>query len=298
MAFKKAERKQKKLRMALGGPTGSGKTFTALKMARALGSRIAVIDTEHGASELYAGDVADFEIDKLVRFSPHDYIAALKGAAEFDVTIIDSLSHAWMGTGGIIDQKDRMGGKFQDWAKLTPQQNELVEAILAHPTHIISTMRTKTEYEISKDEKGRTNVERVGTKMVQRDDVEYEFDVVGMMDQSNTLHVIKSRCIHFQGHYRKPGEAEAKILLEWLSSGAPPAPEPAAPPAPPTPKPQTMEDRIAAGRAKLAAITTREQYDAFTKLMKSSAMPDEIRLALSAEWVAKGKELSGADAAQ
>lgn len=224
MAFKKATKQQARLRLALIGPAGSGKTFTALTLAKYMGDAIAVIDTEHGSASKYAGRVAEFDVDELTDFAPAKYIAALKEARGYPVVVIDSLSHAWMGKGGLLDQADSKGGKFQAWKDLTPQHHALVEAILAFPGHVIVTMRSKTEYEITKDDRGKVNVERVGTAAVQRDGVEYEFDVVGQLDQSNTLHVIKSRCPEVQGDIRKPGAELAETLKAWLSDGEPEQP--------------------------------------------------------------------------
>jgi hypothetical protein len=170
--------------------------------------------------------VAEFDTAELRSFAPEAYIDALKGAAKegFPVVIIDSLSHAWMGKGGLLDQADAKGGRFDAWKGLTPQQHQLIEAILAYPGHVIATMRSKTEYVVSKDDRGKTSVERVGLAPVQKDGTEYEFDAVLLMDQENTAHVIKSRCHALRGDIRKPGESLGKLLLSWLSDGAPQAP--------------------------------------------------------------------------
>jgi hypothetical protein len=292
MAFKKAEKTQQKLRLGLIGPSGSGKTFSALTVAKHMGARIAVIDTEHGSASKYAGDVADFDVCELASFSPGAYIKALAEAAEYDVVIIDSLSHAWVGKDGILDQADAKGGKFNAWKDLTPQHNALIEAMVSHPSHLIATMRSKTEYAVGKDEKtGKSTVERLGTAAIQRDGLEYEMDVVGHMDQSNTLTIVKSRCIALSGKsIRQPGAELAKTLLAWLSSGAPMVIAPAT--AKPVTVAQTYEEKLAAARAKLASITTRQDYDAFTKLMKAPGTSDQMRMDLSPDWIKKGAELT------
>jgi hypothetical protein len=275
--FKKAEKTQQKLRLALYGPSGTGKTYSGLLIAKELGARIAVVDTEHGSASKYAGDagIPDFDVCELTRFAPDDYIKALKSAAEYDVTIVDSLSHAWMGKGGLLDQADAKGGKFAAWAELTPQQNNLVEAILAHPGHLIATMRSKTAYEVGKDDRGKTTVERLGTAAIQKDGLEYEFDVVGLMDQSNTMHVIKSRCAMVRGEYRKPGADLAKTLMSWLGSGAP------APP-PSQPKPVAPdEDRIAAGLAKILACQTIADLEIIGNGLGHPSMPKAVKSALA-----------------
>ncbi len=160
MGFKKATRQRARLRLALYGPAGSGKTYTALALAKELGDRIAVIDTEHGSASKYAGRVAEFDVAELTDFKPERYIAELKEARDYPVVVIDSLSHAWMGKGGLLDQADAKGGKFQAWRELTPQHHALIEAMLSFPGHLIVTMRSKTEYEVTKDQGGKVSVER------------------------------------------------------------------------------------------------------------------------------------------
>src|SRR5690606_31598618 len=106
--FKKAERKQARLRLALAGPSGSGKTYSALQMAKGLGSKIAVIDTEHGSASLYA-DAAEFDVMELhAPYSPERYVEAIQAAeaAGYDVLIIDSYSHEWTGPGGCLEIND------------------------------------------------------------------------------------------------------------------------------------------------------------------------------------------------
>lgn len=222
MAFVKATKKQSKLRLALCGVSGSGKTYTALLIAKHLGKRVAVIDTERGSASKYAGDVADFDVCELTSFAPAKYIQALKDAAAegFDVVVIDSLSHGWMGTGGIIDQKDKKGGNsFDAWRTLTPQHNDFVEAILSYPGHVIATMRSKTEY-VVEVVNGKSVPRKIGMAPVQRDGVEYEFDVVGDLDADHVLHCTKSRCAALAGEYiRAPGEQVARALLAWLEQG-------------------------------------------------------------------------------
>lgn len=231
MAFQKATKKKAKLRAALIGPSGSGKTYTALKIARGLGTRIALIDTERGSASLYAGDVADFDVCELRRFGPREYIAAMKDAADagYDVLVVDSLSHAWSGEGGILDQKDAKGGRFDAWRELTPQHNALVEAILSWPGHVVVTMRVKTEYVVEHETRNGKTVavpRKVGLAPVQRDGLEYEFTFVGDLDEGHALHISKSRChlLPTGDVVRNPGEEIAQTLLRWLDSGedAPP----------------------------------------------------------------------------
>ena len=225
--FQQAVRKRKKLRMAIEGPSGSGKTMTALLMASRLGKKIFVIDTEFGSASLYAGEVVngvklEFQKVDLTTFSPTNYIMVMDAAVAegADVIIIDSLSHAWAGTFGVLDIVNQAGGKFQDWAKGTKEQNELVNHILALPCHVIATMRSRTEYVMEDNEKGRKTVTKVGTKAVQREGMDYEFDVVMMMDRNHNGEINKTRCRTLSPYYAKPGVDLAETLLQWLNSGS------------------------------------------------------------------------------
>lgn len=231
--FKPAERKQARLRMALIGPSGSGKTMTALKIAQGLGARIAVIDTEHGSASKYAGDVAQFDTMELTDYHPDRFIQGIQdaGKAGYDVLIIDSLSHAWAGEGGVLSQVDQIaarqrqqGNTFGAWREATPLHNRLINAILAAPLHVICTMRAKTEYVQEKDERGRTQIRKVGLAPVQRDGMEYEFDIVGDVDTAHSLLITKSRYAPMSDRViPTPGREVGEELAGWLSSGVPDA---------------------------------------------------------------------------
>jgi hypothetical protein len=153
MSFQKATKRSARLRMALIGVAGSGKTYTALSIAQHLGKKIAVLDTERGSASKYS-DVFEFDVMEPEVFSPKTYIDAIEAAEEagYDVLIIDSLSHAWTGQGGALDQVDKAarrsqsGNTFGAWRDVTPQHNSMVDAIIGGRLHIIATMRAKTEY--------------------------------------------------------------------------------------------------------------------------------------------------------
>lgn len=226
--FTQATKTQTWLRMALSGPSGSGKTYTALTVAQALGQRVAVIDTEHGSSQKYADRFA-FDVAVLQHHHPvKGYGAAITAAvtAGYDVLIIDSLSHAWMGRDGALElvDKARTAGRdgFTAWGEVTPLHNQLLDTILAAPLHIIATLRTKTAYELEKDERGRTTISKLGLQPIQRDGVEYEFDVIGDMTLDNTLIVTKSRMAALHGRViALPDAALAQELAAWLRDGDP-----------------------------------------------------------------------------
>lgn len=228
MAFQKATKRQARLRMALIGPSGSGKTFTALKVAKGLGEKIAVIDTERGSASKYA-DQFSFDVSELETFGPLDFVHAIQEAeaAGYEVLIIDSLSHAWMGKGGALElvdaatKRSKAGNSFTAWRDVTPQHNAMVDAIVRSRCHVIITMRAKTEYLVEKDEKtGKQSVRKVGLAPIQRDGLEYECDVVGDMDNAELV-ITKTRCPVLKGAViQEPGDELAKTLRGWLTDGA------------------------------------------------------------------------------
>ena len=231
--FTKAERKKAKLRLALCGPSGCGKTFSALLIAKGLApsGKIALIDTENGSGELYS-DLAEYDVATLrPPFMPERYMALIRGAenAGYDVLIIDSLSHAWVGEGGILDMHDRATqasrsqNSFAAWREVTPQHNALVEAMLGANLHIIVTMRTKTAYDMVDDGNGKKKPIKIGLAPVQRDGMEYEFTAV--LDLSVEGHVAtasKDRTRVLDGKHFVPTPQTGEMLKEWLDAGKDP----------------------------------------------------------------------------
>lgn len=233
MNFRKAERKKAKLRLAICGPSGSGKTYSALLIAQGLapGGRIALIDTERGSGELYS-DLLSYDAATLTPpFTPDRYIALIREAkqAGYDVLIIDSLSHAWAGEGGVLDLHDKAtqttkgGNSFTAWREVTPQHNALVDSILSTDLHIIATMRTKTAYDMVDDGHGKKKPIKVGLAPVQREGMEYEFTAV--LDLSVDGHVAtatKDRTRLFDGQHWVPNTATGETLRQWLETGKEP----------------------------------------------------------------------------
>jgi len=225
--FKKAERRQVKLRLALCGVSGSGKSYSALRLAKGLGEKIAVIDTENGSGELYT-DVADYEICLLhPPFSPARYIEAIHAAERygFDVLVIDSLSHAWSGSGGVLDMHDNIAKTAQNkntyfaWREVTPQHNALIDTILQSPLHIIATMRSKTAYEVQ-DRDGKKVPVKIGLEPVQRAGMEYEFTtVLDLIPESNFFTSSKDRTGIFKNKFGVLTEEHGQQLIDWLNSG-------------------------------------------------------------------------------
>ncbi len=233
--FRKATKTQAKLRLAIVGPAGAGKTFSSLSVAQQLGDKIAVIDTERGSASKYA-DEFSFDSLELESFEPENYVEAIKAAelSGYDVVIIDSLSHAWVGKGGALEQannetlKQRTPNSYTAWRNVTPRHNAMIDAIVGCKCHVIATMRSKTEYVQEKDDRGKTTIRKVGLAPIQRDGAEYEFDVVGDIDQDNNFVVTKTRCSKLSGKvFNKPGRELGDALRAWLSDGHPAQEKPA-----------------------------------------------------------------------
>ena len=231
--FVRATRTAARLRLGLIGPPGSGKTYTALRIAHHLGGRIALIDTEHGSASKYAltnGGTHDkdgftFDVLELDSFSPATYVDAIHLAEKeaYDILIIDSLSHAWVGQEGALEMVDKAaarsrGNSFAAWRHVTPLHNQLVHTMLASRCHLIGTLRSKMDYVQERDEQtGKTHIRKVGLQPIQREGIEYEFDVVGDLDQQNVLTITKTRCPALNGStIPKPCSGFAAVLKEWL----------------------------------------------------------------------------------
>lgn len=236
--IQKATKRKSKLRLAFDGPAGSGKTFTALAvgtaMAKRLGGRVGLIDTERGSASLYA-DKFDFDVIELQDFAPDRYVEAIHALedAGYAVIVIDSLSHAWEGKGGALDLKDRFAraskskNEWAAWRDVTPMHNRLVDSMLQSPKHVIATMRTHTEYVLEADEKGKQVPKKVGMAPIQRKGMDFEFTIVGDLDQQHVLTIGKTRCDAVDGQvYARPGADLAKILLDWLETGEAELPPP------------------------------------------------------------------------
>ena len=294
--FKKATKEKAKLRLAIAGPSGSGKTYSALQLAKYLAptGKIALIDTEHSSASKYA-DLFEFDTCALEQFHPTKYIECIRaaGQANYEVIIIDSLTHAWYA------ELEMAGGNFQNWAKVRPLERALIEAMLSSPAHIIGTMRSKTEYVVTQKTNKQGNMvsspEKVGTAPIQASGIEYEFDVAGEMALDNILTITKSRCPQLSSTtHLQPGKNLANTLLAWLDQGvepikfeaaAPPSNGKTAPPAPgkiapaPVQKVEEMtQDELYVEfkeRCKLSAKKPSEMF----KVLMGDQMTDEITFA-------------------
>lgn len=222
MQIRKAERKKAKLRLGMAGASGSGKTWGALEIATGMGGKIGMIDTESGRGELYGEDF-DYDIIRLDSpYSPSRYVEAIKSfeRSGYSVLIIDSLSHAWSGEGGVLSIVEKAGGQFQSgWKIGTPQQNLLIDTIIHSPLHIITTLRTKTEYVVEKNEKGKNEPRKIGLAPIQRDQLEYEFTVFMTLSQDHIAHITKDNTKLYDQQFVKPSKEMGAALMTWLNEG-------------------------------------------------------------------------------
>lgn len=235
MKFTKAIRKKAKLRLALTGPAGSGKTYGALLIAKGLGGSIAVIDTEHGSASLY-NNLVDFDVLELqAPYTPERFIEAIDAAedAGYDVLIIDSITHEWSGKGGCLELNDAIaqskfrGNTWSAWNETTKRHRAFIDRILQSRMHIISTMRSKTETAQQESITGKKQVVKLGMKAEQRDGAEYEFSVVlDIIHDGHYATASKDRTGLFVDKDPQPiGAATGAKLLEWLESGVEPLPD-------------------------------------------------------------------------
>lgn len=230
ITFQKATKHQLKARIALDGPTGAGKTWTALESAVVLGKRIVMIDTERGSGALYS-DHFDFDYYRFdPPYDPATLVAVLKAAEEqgYEVVIIDSLSHFWEGEGGTLDIVDAaaqrsQNNSFAGWKVGTPALRNLIDTILGIDAHVIVTMRSKMEYVLETNEKGKQVPRKVGMAPVMRAGVEFEFTLVGDMDLEHRMVISKSRCSALADQVIQPNRAAemATTFKAWLESGEP-----------------------------------------------------------------------------
>jgi AAA domain-containing protein len=266
-------------------------------------------------------------------FSPEQYIEAMQIMADdgVDALLVDSLTHAWAGKGGSLELKDRFSRQqnFNDytaWGPVTAMQNRLIEALLSYPGHLVATLRLKMEHVLEKDPvTGKNVVRKVGLQPVQRDGMEYEFDVVGDLDQDHNFKVSKTRCRTLDGYgVNKPGEEVIRKLRGWLESGtavddrARPTPKEAHPTAIAATKPDapngtssaaapvgatsSTPDQAPASSSidplvtgildEIAKAVTQVELDAIVPKVKD--MPEVPRSVVRAAWIAKLNQVRAA----
>jgi len=226
MKLQKAQRNQVKLRLGLSGASGFGKSYSALLLAYGITNdwtKIAIIDTENNSASLYS-HLGDFNVLSLNEpYAPERYIQAIEVCEkeEIEVVIIDSITHEWSGKGGCLELHEQLGGRFQDWAKITPRHQAFIDKILNSNCHVITTVRRKTDYSLDKDGNGKTKVMKLGTKEITRDGFEYELTVnFELINDNHLVTASKDRTGLFSG---KPefviNSSTGKKLIEWCNLG-------------------------------------------------------------------------------
>jgi hypothetical protein len=227
--FQRAKRSQSKLRLALLGISGVGKTYGALLIAKGLGGRVALIDTENNSASLY-DDLVEFDClnmrhDEPGGYHPRRYVEYIKAAESegYDVLIIDSISPEWDGVGGMLQLSEQIartktrGNTFTAWNFVNPYHVEFINAILQSKMHVIVTIKQKTDYVLSLDQNGKTVPSKVGLKPIQRDNFEYDYSVVLELNTSKHALASKDRTRLFDTEIPfQITEQTGKDLSEWL----------------------------------------------------------------------------------
>lgn len=244
MLFTPVTREQAKLRMALSGVSGGGKTLGALYIAYGITrdwSRVALIDTERGRGRHYATRTDDHLPYATGTFlyagfdppySPERYIELVSQGAQAvgsdGVVIIDSLSHGWNEEGGVLDIKDQIAksgrpgiNDYTAWNEAGKHQRTLVNALFSSNCHTIVTLRTKMEYTLEMNDRGRQQPVKLGLKPIQRDETEYEFDIVLNIARNHVATCAKD--VTFLDSWNEPITPElGRLLIEWLRQGEEP----------------------------------------------------------------------------
>lgn len=241
LVFKKATKSLVKAKLALTGPSGSGKTLSSLYLAKGLGQKVAVLDTENNSASLYEDRFPGWEYFVLPMNPPYTaqkYLAGIEAAIQqgFDVLVIDSLSHLWAAEGGLLQQKEaldsRGGNSYTNWGAITKLYEQIKSKILFSPIHVIVTMRSKQEYILEQNDKGKQAPKKVGLAPIMRDGMEYEFTVVFDIGMDHQFMVSKDRTDLFDGVVATINEETGKQIKTWLASAPQPPPPTENPPRP------------------------------------------------------------------
>lgn len=302
LSFQKAKREQVRIKINIAGPAGSGKTMSSLLLGYGLiraehpdwseekiWDSICVCDSECGSASLYVGTqvgpttIGAYNVINLAPpFTAQLYMDAIHMAEQHDmaVIIIDSLSHMWMGEGGLLDEQGKIAARtnnsYTSWRTISPQYTKLVDTILQSSSHIITCARAKMEYQQVKNDAGKTQVKALGMGLELRSGYEFEVSVNFMLDADHVANATKDRTGIFDGKYFVIDANTGKTLYEWLSSGAPAAPKPtvqepvkATEAAPAPVDPEQLQKAIDAVDALIKPLVTAENKAEITAKIKS-----------------------------
>lgn len=234
MAFQvqKAVREKIYAKIALMSPSGGGKTYSSLRLATGMAAeierqtgkkaKILMGNTEQARGRYYANEFEYDIVDIEAPHNPEKYVEFLEFAVAsgYDIVIIDSSSHEWEGKGGCLELQQQAGGTYQAWAKVTPRHNKFIEAITSSRIHIIATMRGKDQYEMEKDDRGKTSVHKLGLGAKQRDGFEYEFTCTFMIDQKTNMAEAQKDNTHIFENETAVllSEAHGEKIIKWANS--------------------------------------------------------------------------------
>ena len=238
-----AIREKLSMSIALIGSSGSGKTLSALLLAKGVirakypelsetseefWAKIGVIDTEHRRSRLYADTdltgefIGRFKtIDFTAPFSTDRYRLAVDAfkKAGVDVIVIDSISHAWEGEGGILEVQQDLGGRYQDWKTVKPFIRDFYRTLTEKDIHIISTIRTKQDYQVETSATGQLKVTKLGLKPIQKDDIEFELQIAWNVDMEHIATATKDNSGLFDGNPKRLTVEDGSMIYEWVEKG-------------------------------------------------------------------------------
>lgn len=246
LVLKRAVRSNTPLKLGVSGPSGSGKTLSSLLLAYGLlkekypqytdekiWEKIAIVDTENGSGELYAGFVVNGvkvgqynAVTLLPPFEAQKYVNAITlcEEADMEVCIIDSGTHLWSGEGGLLEQQGniakRTGNSYTAWRDITPMHSRFVEKMLQSKMNVILTLRSKQEYATEKNESGKTTVKKLGLEPEARKGLEYEFTVFLEIDADHQAFGSKDRTGVLDGKTFTITPKTGRDLMQWLQSGA------------------------------------------------------------------------------
>lgn len=227
-----AVRENVAVKVALMSPSGGGKTYSALRLATGMADEMEKItgerpkilmgNTEGSRGRYYANEFKYNIVDLDPPYNPEKFVQFIQFAERegYKILILDSASHEWEGKGGCLELHSQAGGRYQDWAKITPRHERFIEAISKSPMHIISTMRGKDKYEMEKDESGKTTISKLGLGAKQREGFEYEFTCTFLIDQKTSLATYQKDNTHI--FENEPAvvlsEEHGRRLIRWANS--------------------------------------------------------------------------------
>ena len=222
---RKAEKRKLALKILLSGAAGSGKTYSALRLATGIinktGGEIYLINTEGDRGEMYGNKFNYNIIDLPEPRSPENYMEAIQYCVDngASVIIIDSLSHEW---NYLNEQVNNMpGNSFNNWGKQKPRHRKLVDFIVETKVHLIATGRGKDEYVMENDEKTKkTQIKKVGVGVQQEKDTEYEYMVTfNIAQDTNVATAMKDNSGLFTNKYDVLTEKDGEALYDWANGG-------------------------------------------------------------------------------